>query len=112
MLALTALKRALQQGRPVIQHSEQSLQYASGDYIQRLQVVSSAISMAEVSAVWQNGYAERLIRNIKEEEVCSSDYYEYHDTYQQIWRFLEEVYMHKRIHSSLGYLTPVEFEAQ
>jgi hypothetical protein len=40
------------------------------------------------------------------------DYQNYHDAYQQIGRFLEEVYIHKRIHSSLGYLTPAEFEAQ
>ena len=69
-----------------------------------------AISMAEVGAAWQNGYAERLMRTIKEEEVDLSDYQDYADAYQQIQQFLEEVYMHKRIHSALGYLTPVEFE--
>lgn len=111
-LTLTALERALQQGRPAIHHSDQGLQYAAGDYVQRLQDVGSAISMADVGAAWQNGYAERVIRTIKEEEVYLSDYRDYHDAYQQIGRFLEDVYMHKRIHSSLGYLTPVEFEAQ
>ena len=68
--------------------------------------------MAEVGEAWQNGYAERLIRTIKEEEVDLSDYQDYADAYQQIQQFLEEVYMHKRIYSALGYLTPVEFEAQ
>lgn len=34
------------------------------------------------------------------------------DAYRQLGRFLDDVYMHKRIHSSLGYLTPAEFEAQ
>ncbi len=112
MLTLTTLERAMQQGRPAIHHSDQGLQYAAGDYVQRLWAVGSAISMADVGAAWQNGFAERLIRTIKEEEVYLSDYRDYHDAYQQIGRFLEEVYMHKRIHSSLGYLTPVEFEAQ
>jgi putative transposase len=60
----------------------------------------------------QNGYAEHLIRTIKEEEVDLSEYLDYHDAYQQIGRFLDDVYIHKRIHSSLGYLTPAEFEAQ
>jgi len=111
-LTLTALERALQQGWPRIHHSDQGLQYAAGDYVPYLQRVGSAISMADVGAAWQNGYAERLIRTIKEEEVYLSDYRDYHDAYQQIGHFLEDVYMHKRIHSSLGYLTPVEFELQ
>ena len=68
--------------------------------------------MAEVGEVWQNGYAERLIRTIKEEEVELSDYEGYTDAVRQLGRFLDEVYMHKRIHSSLGYLPPVEFEDQ
>jgi len=54
----------------------------------------------------------RLKRAIKEEEVDLSEYLVYHDAYHQIGRFLDDVYMHKRIHSSLGYLTPAEFEAQ
>jgi transposase InsO family protein len=111
-LTLTALERALVCGRPAIHHSDQGVQYAAGDYVQRLQEVGCTISMADVGAAWQNGYAERLIRTIKEEEVYLAEYDDYHDAYQQIGRFLEDVYMHKRIHSSLGYLTPVEFEVQ
>ena len=71
-----------------------------------------AISMAEVGEPSQNGYAERLMRTIKEEEVDLSQYHDYADAYQHIGRFLDQVYMHKRIHSALGYLTPVEFEQQ
>jgi transposase InsO family protein len=111
-LTLTALQRALAWSRPEIHHSDQGVQYAASDYVQMLQDVEVAISMADVGAAWQNGYAERLIRTIKEEEVYLSDYHNYHDAYRQIGHFLEEVYMHKRIHSSLGYLTPAEFEDQ
>jgi transposase InsO family protein len=68
--------------------------------------------MADVGAAWQNGYAERLMRTIKEEEVDLSEYEDYHDAIQQIGRFLDDVYTHKRIHSALGYLTPAAFEAQ
>jgi len=68
--------------------------------------------MAEIGEAWQNGYAERLIRTIKEEEVDLSDYECYTDAVFQLGRFLNDVYMHKRIHSSLGYLTPAEFEEQ
>jgi putative transposase len=68
--------------------------------------------MAEVGEPTQNGFAERLLRTSKEEEVDLSDYEDYDQAYQQIGRFLDEVYMRKRVHSSLKYLTPAEFEAQ
>ncbi len=71
-----------------------------------------AISMADVGEPTQNGYAERLMRTIKEEHVDLTEYMDYHDAYQQSGRFLDEVYMHRHIHSSLGYLTPAEFENQ
>jgi len=112
-LTLLALQRALAHRRaPQIHHSDQGVQYASTAYTQVLQDASVQISMAEVGAAWQNGYAERLLRTIKEEEVDLSDYEDYNDARRQLGRFLDEVYMHKRIHSSLGYLTPAEFEDQ
>ena len=46
------------------------------------------------------------------EEVDLSDYEDYDDVVRQLGRFLDEVYVHKRIHSSVGYLTPAEFESQ
>ena len=52
------------------------------------------------------------MRTIKEEEVDLSEYVNYTDAMQQLVRFLDEVYMHKRIHSALGYLTPAEVESQ
>ena len=67
--------------------------------------------MSDAGAAWQNGYAERLIRTIKEEEVDLSEYEDYDDALSQLGHFLDDVYMHKRIHSALGYLTPVEFES-
>ena len=88
------------------------MQYAATAYTQLLQDHGVQISMAEVGEPTQNGYAERLMRTIKEEEVDLSDYEDYHDVYQQMGQFLEDVYMRKRVHSSLGYLTPLEFETQ
>ena len=111
-LPLTALERALTGHRPVVHHSDQGVQYAAAAYVEELQDHGILISMTDVGAAWQNGYAERLIRTIKEEEVHLSDYRDYDDAYRQIGRFLDDVYMHKRIHSSLGYLTPTEFEAE
>ena len=111
-LTLTALQKALADHRPEIHHSDQGLQYAALAYTQLLEQHGAKISMAEVGEPTQNGYAERLMRTIKEEEVDLSDYDNYHDAYRQIGQFLEDVYMHKRVHSRLGYLTPVEFERQ
>jgi len=111
-LTLTALRRALAHHTPEIHHSDQGVQYAATAYTQALLEAKVQISMAEVGKAWQNGYAERLIRTIKEDEVDLSDYLDYTDACRQLGRFLDEVYLHKRIHSSLGYLTPAEFEAQ
>jgi transposase InsO family protein len=111
-LTLMALKRGLVAHAPEVHHSDQGVQYAATAYVDVLKAHQIAISMAEVGEAWQNGYAERLVRTIKEEEVDLSDYRDYADAYGQIGRFLDDVYMHKRIHSALGYLTPVEFESQ
>jgi transposase InsO family protein len=67
--------------------------------------------MAAVGKLKENGYAERLMRTIKEEEVDLCEYEDFHDAYGSIGRFLDEVYTRKRIHSALDYLTPAEFEA-
>jgi transposase InsO family protein len=110
-LTLAALQMALQVATPEIHHSDQGGQYAASTYVGLLTDSKVAISMANVGEAWQNGYAERVIRTIKEEEVDLSDYQDFYDAYQQIGHFLIDVYNRKRIHSSLGYLTPTEFEA-
>jgi len=111
-LTRTALVRALATHRPEIHHSDQGMQYADGEYVQRLRSVGAQVSMARVGDPTENGYAERLMRTIKEEHVQLTEYQDFADAYRQMGRFLDEVYQHKRIHSSLGYLTPAEFESQ
>jgi putative transposase len=111
-LTLIALERAVATGhQPGIHHSDQGVQYAATAYIAQLEQRRVQISMAEPGEPRQNGYAERLMRTIKEEEVALTEYRDFADAYAQIGRFLDEVYQRKRIHSALGYLTPVEFEA-
>jgi putative transposase len=111
-LTLAALRRAMRRGRPEVHHSDQGVQYAATDYIDALTHVNSLISMAAVGEPRENGYAERLMRTIKEEEVQLAEYHDYADARRQLGRFLDGVYNRKRIHSALGYLTPVEFEQQ
>jgi transposase InsO family protein len=111
-LTLKALERALAGGHcPLIHHSDQGLQYACKDYTDLLKQDHVRISMAAVGKPEDNGYAERLMRTIKEEEIDLSEYADFHDAYQRIGRFLDDVYTRKRIHSALGYLTPAEYEA-
>ena len=111
-LACIALQRALAaHPAPHIHHSDQGVQYAAHGYIALLEAHGTQISMAAVGRPTENAYAERLIRTLKEEEVYLHEYEDYDDAYQHIGRFLEEVYMTKRVHSSLHYLTPAQFEA-
>lgn len=109
-LSLKALTRALAQHVPVIHHSDQGIHYAAEAYVTMLRQQGVQISMAAVGQPEQNGYAERLMRTIKEEEVDLADYRDFADANEQIGQFIEDVYMTKRIHSALGYLTPAEFE--
>jgi putative transposase len=110
-LTLLALQSALQVRTPQIHHSDQGVQYASDVYVNLLKSHQVQISMAAVGKAEENGYAERFMRTIKEEEVDLSEYYDFYDAHQQIGNFIQDVYMTKRIHSSLGYLTPAEFES-
>jgi putative transposase len=111
-LTITALRRAFERGRPEIHHSDQGVQYAATAYVEMLTAEHSRISMASVGEPRENGYAERLMRTIKEEEVDLTEYEDFADAWRQLGRFLDDVYNRKRIHSSLGYLTPSEFEEQ
>ena len=111
-LTLAALERALVTATPEVHHSDQGLQYAAQAYVDRLRGLGVQLSMAAVGEPRENGYAERLMRTIKEEEVDLSEYRDFEDARAQIGRFLDDVYNVKRIHSSLGYLTPEEFAAQ
>jgi putative transposase len=110
-LTLEALRTALADRVPEIHHSDQGVHYAAHTYIDLLKGHSIQISMAAVGKAEENGYAERFMRTIKEEEVDLSEYQDFADAVSQIGRFIEDVYNKKRIHSSLGYLTPLEFEA-
>lgn len=109
-LTLDTLQQALQQSVPEIHHSDQGVQYLSNDYISTLTEYRIDISLAHKGCPWENGYAERFIRTLKEEEVHLNDYDDIMDAKTRIGHFIENVYNQKRPHSSLDYLTPIEFE--
>ena len=67
--------------------------------------------MAAAGEPSENGYPERLIRTIKEEEARLSDYQSMAEAREELGRFIEAVYNQLRPHSALDYQTPAEFEA-
>ena len=109
-LTLKPLETALCQSVPEIHHSDQGVEYLSNAYISLLRHHGIEISVARRGCPWENGYAERLIRTLKEEEVHLNAYDDIHEARARIGHFITQVYNHKRPHSALGYLTPVEFE--
>jgi putative transposase len=114
-LTLTALRmavsrRAIPPG--LVHHSDQGVQYASRDYTEFLQGLGIQISMSRKGNPWDNAACESFIKTLKYEEVYRSEYRDLEDARASIGQFLEKVYNQKRLHSALGYLPPVEFEAQ
>jgi len=95
---------------PAIHHSDQGKQYAAAAY-RALLPDTTAISMSAAGQPTENGIAERFMRTLKEEHVDYADYQDIDDALAQLAQWLEVEYMTERIHSSLGYRTPAEFEA-
>ena len=109
-LTLKPLEEALCHSVPEIHHSDQGVQYLSKVYVSTLEAHGIEISVARRGQPWENGYAERLIRTLKEEEVHLNDYDNISEVQARIGYFIEQVYNQKRPHSALGYLTPIEFQ--
>ena len=109
-LTLKPLEAALHRSVPEIHHSDQGVQYLSNVYLSTLRQHGVEISVARRGCPWENGYAERLIRTLKEEEVHLNAYEDIHEARSRIGQFITQVYHQKRPHSALGYLTPAEFQ--
>jgi putative transposase len=112
-LSLEALRMALAKRGPapgLVHHSDRGVQYASKEYTDLLKEHGIAISMSRTGNPYDNAYAESFIKTLKYEEVYLSEYESLADARASIEHFIEEVYNRKRLHSSLGYMPPEEFE--
>ena len=113
-LALAALRMALQTRNiqpGLMHHSDRGVQYASKDYVALLQEHKIRISMSRTGNPYDNAKAERFMRTLKYEEVHMNDYETLAEVLASVRHFIEAVYNLKRLHSAIGYLPPVEFEA-
>lgn len=112
-LTLGALRLAIGERDPAsgcIHHSDQGIQYASSDYVKELQAYGFKISMARRGNPYDNAVCESFIKTLKNEEVYLWEYRTMEDAERRICHFVEDVYNDKRLHSSLGYCPPNEFE--
>jgi transposase InsO family protein len=114
-LALDALAMALAQREVLpaglIHHSDRGVQYACGDYIERLSAAGIVPSMSRAGCPWDNAMAESFMATLKREEVDGRGYRDIEDARAGIGTFLEQVYNRQRLHSALGYRPPDTFEA-
>ncbi len=113
-LTVAALRMALSKrrvGPHLVHHSDRGVQYASREYTDLLKLHGIQISMSRRGNPYDNAKAESFMKTLKYEEVHRSEYRNLREARTEIRRFLEKVYNRKRLHSALGYLPPVEFEA-
>lgn len=96
----------------LIHHSDQGVQYASNEYTELLKDFGIQISMSRKANPYDNAFVESFIKTLKVEEVYLNEYRNLQEARENIYRFLEEVYNKKRLHSSLGYRSPIEFEKE
>ena len=112
---MVALRMAIQERKPptgCIHHSDRGIQYACWDYVELLQGQGLMVSMSRTGNPYDNAFAESFFKTLKYEEVHLFNYETYEDVLERIPNFIEEVYNKKRLHSSIGYLPPEEFEKE
>jgi transposase InsO family protein len=113
-LTLAALEMAIERRQPhpgLIHHSHRGVQYASGEYVGRLEEIWARVSMSATGNPHDNAKAESIFKTLKREEVSLKDYQTFADAEANLGQFIAAVYNTQRLHSSLGYLPPAEFEA-
>jgi putative transposase len=113
-LAIAALDTALATRKPqpgsLIHHSDRGVQYASIAYRQKLAEYDITISMSRPGNPFDNAKAESFMKTLKTEEINGKAFVDISDARRHINGFIAEIYNRDRLHSALGYQSPLEFE--
>jgi putative transposase len=113
--ALHALQRALvkrRYPRGVIHHSDQGVQYASVEYRRRLRECGLVASMSRKANCYDNAAMEAFWSTLKREALEESAQWSPDKVRRVIFEYIEAIYNRSRLHSSLDYQSPVDFEHQ
>ena len=110
-----ALQMALGRRQPaagLLHHSDRGVQYASNDYQASLKAVGITVSMSRKGNCWDNAVMERFWGSLKSERTNGKIYRTREAAKADVIDYIEMFYNSKRLHSTLGYLSPLQFENQ
>ncbi len=114
-LPLAALEAAIASRHPqpgLVHHSDRGTQYASSEYVKRLEVCGAHLSMSRPGRPWENGKCESFMRTLKREEIDARRYATFAELRDHLEEFIEQIYNQVRLHSALQYRSPNEFEEE
>jgi putative transposase len=114
-VAVAALRMALadrQPGGGLLHHSDRGSQYASGDYRALLHAHGLTQSMSRAGDCYDNAVAESFFATLEHEVIARSDWPTREAARRAIFAYIVEWYNRERRHSSLGYVSPVQYERQ
>jgi putative transposase len=112
-LASTALAMAIKRQRPaagLVHHSDRGVQYAAHDYRTRLQSAGIQPSMSRKADCYDNAPMESFFHTLKTELVHHRKYATRTEAQRDIFAFIEGFYNRTRLHSSIGYISPIDME--
>lgn len=113
-VALTALQMAMTHRRPrpgLIHHTDQGATYTSVAYQRQLVQTGLVASMSRKGNCYDNAVVESFFSTLKNELVHERDYHTREEAQAEVFEFIEVFYNRQRLHQTLGYVSPVQFEA-
>lgn len=113
-LVSEALMMAMEQRLPspgIIHHNDQGIQYSSGLYLQLLERHGVERSMSRKGNCYDNAVVESFFSSLKNELVHGRDYHAREEAKMEIFKYIELFYNRQRLHQSLGYQTPAEYDS-